>query len=360
MNQVYIVVMLVLSMLNWTICRAAQPSLEATRLAALPNTAGVAGPFVGVAGEALIVGGGTNFPDRPPWKNGTKTWYDTAYVLPSPQASWIQGFKLPHKRAYGISLSTKDGLLCIGGCDESQNVADVFLLRWDGKALSQRPLPDLPVPISCAAGALIGSRVYVAGGQPGPDPLSGPSQAHFWMLDLNHEQRGWSQLPTWPGPERFYAVAGTDEKSFYLFSGIRRKLDSRGQPTLEYLKDAYRFDPTAEKWARLADLPHANAAIASPAPQVDDYLVLLGRGADGVDVDRPLQERTEFGSDVLGYNVVTEKWCEIGTLPFGRAAVPSASWRGGIVVASGEIRPGIRSNEVWWLRTTGQGSSNGD
>jgi N-acetylneuraminate epimerase len=352
MIQAYSLVILVLSLMNWTICRASQPSLEATPLAALPNTVGVAGPFVGVAGEALIVGGGTNFPDRPPWKNGTKTWYDTAYVLPSPDAGWLLGFKLPHKRAYGVSLSTKEGLLCIGGCDESRNVADVYLLRWDGKGLSHRALPDLPVPTSCSAGALIGSRVYIAGGQPAPDPLAAPSHAHFWMLDLDDERRGWSELPTWPGPERFYAVAGTDGKAFYLFSGIRRLLDSSGQPVLEYLKDAYRFEPKVQRWARLADLPHANAAVASPAPRVDDYLLLLGQGADGVNVDQPLQDRAEFGTDVLGYNLVTGKWYEIGTLPFGRAAVPSARWRGGNVVASGEIRPGIRSNEVWWVRTS--------
>jgi N-acetylneuraminate epimerase len=352
MNPAYPLVMMVLSLLNWTICRASPPSLKTTPLAALPNTAGIAGPFVGVAGEALIVGGGTNFPDRPPWKNGTKTWYDTIYVLPSPNSSWLQGLKLPHKRAYGVSLSTKEGLLCIGGCDESRNVANVYLLRWDGKGLSHRELPDLPVPTSCSAGALIGSRVFIAGGQPSPDPLSGPSQAHFWMLDLADEQGGWSELPTWPGPERFYAVAGTDGKDFYLFSGIRRILDSSGQPVLEYLNDAYRFDPEVERWARLADLPHANAAVASPAPNVGDYLLLLGRGADGVGIDRPLRDRPEFGADVLGYYVVTGKWDDIGSLPFGRAAVPSAPWQGGSVIASGESRPGIRSNEVWWVRTS--------
>jgi N-acetylneuraminic acid mutarotase len=345
-------VMLVISLLNWSVCRASPPSLQSTPLAALPNSPGVAGPFVGVAGGALIVGGGTNFPDRPPWKNGSKTWYDTAYVLPSPDAGWLQGFKLPHKRAYGVSLSTREGLLCIGGCDESRNVADVYFLRWDGKALSQRALPKLPVPTSCSAGAMIGSRVYIAGGQPGPNPLSGPSQAHFWMLDLADERHGWSELPTWPGPERFFAVAGSDGKAFYLFSGIRRILDSSGQPVLEYLKDAYRFDPAVKSWARLADLPHANAAVASPATDVGDYLLLLGRGADGVGVDRPLQDRAEFGTDVLGYNVITGKWHEVATLPFGRAAVPSAPWRGGTVVASGESRPGIRSNEVWWVRAS--------
>ncbi|MEX0612102.1 MAG: hypothetical protein WD738_22405 [Pirellulales bacterium] len=293
--------------------------------------------------------GGTNFPDRPPWKNGTKTWYDTAYVLPSPDADWLEGFKLPQKLAYGVSITTDAGLVCIGGCDKTRNFADAFLLRWDGKSLSNRSLPQLPQPTSCAAGVLIGSRIYVAGGQPGPDPLAGPSQAHFWMLNLDDQQCGWSKLPSWPGPERFYAVAATDGKSFFLFSGIRRVLDQQGKPVLEYLKDAYRFNPAAERWARLPDLPHANAAVATPAPLFGDCLLLIGRGADGENVDGPLQDREPFGGEVLCYKLRTGNWQELGSLPFGRAAVSSAQWRGGIVIASGESRPGIRSNQVWWI-----------
>ncbi|HVT27495.1 MAG TPA: kelch repeat-containing protein [Lacipirellulaceae bacterium] len=316
----------------------------------LPTSLGLAGSFAGVSAGALIVAGGTNFPDAPPWKHGTKTWHDTAYVLTSPESKWQEGFKLPRPLAYGVSITIDRGLLCIGGCDDSQNYADVFLLEWNGQTVTHQSWPSLPKPTSCAAGALVGSRIFVAGGQSGPNPVTGPSHSLFYMLNLADESPHWRVLPTWPGPERFYAVAGTDGRSFFLFSGIRRVLDKANKPTLEYLNDCYRFDPATEKWSRLTDLPHANAAVASPAPFVQGCLLLLGRGADGVHVDRSLEHRAAFGREVLCYDVRTANWNTLAPLPFGRAAVTAVPWRGAFVVASGEASPGVRSNQVWSVR----------
>lgn len=336
-------------LLSWT-ASAASPSLSASRLPDLPNTIGVAGPYVGVTGDALIVAGGTNFPDAPPWSGGKKMWHDTAFVLPSPNAKWQEGFKLPKALAYGVSLSTMEGLLCLGGCTATENVADAFVLKWNGRSLSHEELPSLPAPSSCQAGVIIGSKIYLAGGQPGPNPVAGPSSDHFWVLDLKDGNPQWQALPTWPGPERFYAVAGTDGEKFYLLSGIRRILDAAGQPALEYLRDAYCFDPAANEWSPLPDLPNANAAVASPAPLVAGGLLLIGRGADGVQVDGPMDKRPGFSGNILSLNLSSKKWESLGALPFGRAAVPSATWHGGTVIASGEVGPGVRSNEVWWIK----------
>ncbi len=358
-NHVYVATAATLLILMTRLSYGAPPKLiVAERLADLPNSPGVAGPYVGVAGDALIVAGGTNFPDAPPWRNGTKTWHDSVYVLPSPDAQWLQGFKLPQRMAYGISLTTKTGVLCIGGCNEKSNLDDVFELQWDGERLTQREMPSLPRPTSCAAGAMVGSRVYVAGGQAGPDPTTGPSFTSFWMLDLDQDTPSWRVLPTWPGPERFYAIAGSDGKSFFLFSGIRRTEDEQGRPKLEYLRDAYRFDPLAEMWERLADLPRANAAVASPAPYVDGGLLLLGRGADGTGTDVPLDQRRPFGREALRFDISAGGFDTIGSLPFGIAAAVSTQWRGSIIIASGESGPGVRSPTVWSMnpKSLGVGS----
>jgi N-acetylneuraminic acid mutarotase len=336
-------------MLSWT-SHAASPTLSTSRLPDLPNTVGFAGPFVGVAGKALIVAGGTNFPDAPPWSGGTKTWHDAAYVLSSPDAQWRERFKLPRPLAYGVSISTEAGLVCIGGCTETENVADVFVLKWDGEQLTHESMAPLPAPSSCQAGVQIGSKIYLAGGQPGPNPVTGPSSDYFWVLDLNDASPEWKSLPTWPGPERFYAIAGTDGEQFYLFSGIRRIVNSENQPALEYLRDAYCFDPSSEKWTRLPDLPNANAAVASPAPLVSGNLLLIGRGADGVKVDGPMEKRPGFSGDVLCFELASKEWKAVGALPFGRAAIPAAYWRGEIIIASGEVGPGVRSNEVWRIK----------
>lgn len=49
--------------LDWT---------ELPELPELPAQLGVAGPFAGVSNDALIVAGGTNFPNGAPWDGGGK------------------------------------------------------------------------------------------------------------------------------------------------------------------------------------------------------------------------------------------------------------------------------------------------
>ena len=45
----------------------------------LDENIGVAGPFVGVHNDALIVAGGANFPEKPLWET-YKVWHDRIYV----------------------------------------------------------------------------------------------------------------------------------------------------------------------------------------------------------------------------------------------------------------------------------------
>jgi len=79
---------------------------------------GVAGAFVGVHDGRLIVAGGANFPDAPPWQNGTKVWWDHVFVLertPHGIVRWIRGdaLRLPRPSAYGASVDTPHGLSLI-------------------------------------------------------------------------------------------------------------------------------------------------------------------------------------------------------------------------------------------------------
>ena len=51
----------------------------------LPDAEGFASPFAGVAGGALLVAGGANFPNKRPWDGGHKVWYDIIYALTRPE-----------------------------------------------------------------------------------------------------------------------------------------------------------------------------------------------------------------------------------------------------------------------------------
>ena len=96
----------------------------------LPDVLGVAGAFSGISRGALIVAGGANFPE-PLFKNGQlnesakKVWKDEVYVLARPDGQWQKSASLPRPLAYGASVSTSEGVICIGGGDADRNYSDV-------------------------------------------------------------------------------------------------------------------------------------------------------------------------------------------------------------------------------------------
>ena len=183
------------------------PAQRWQELAPIPDTLGVAGAFVGTSGGALLLAGGANFPDRPPWEGGAKHWLDAVYALESPQATrWILVGRLPHPLGYGVSASWRGRLLCVGGSDGSAHRATVLALRFSSRVgtgtVEMEAGPSLPVPLANAAGVLVGDVLYVAGGSASPQATEASSQ--LWRLHLAEglSASSWRELPAIPGPGR--------------------------------------------------------------------------------------------------------------------------------------------------------------
>src|SRR5476649_1741872 len=96
----------------------------------IPDNEGFAGAFAGVSHDVLLVAGGANFPDKKPWEGGTKVWYDTIFALDQPNGKWQVVGKLPRPLGYGISLSHRNHVVCVGGSDVERHYAEVFRLEW--------------------------------------------------------------------------------------------------------------------------------------------------------------------------------------------------------------------------------------
>ena len=103
---------------------AADEKLEWKPLPNLPGGLGVAGPFAGIHNDALIIAGGANFPKGVPWRptadgdTSAKVYYDTIHVVTKDGLDYSIAqakAKLPQVLGYGVSISTTDGVLCIGG-----------------------------------------------------------------------------------------------------------------------------------------------------------------------------------------------------------------------------------------------------
>lgn len=322
------------AMLNWT------------RLPDIPDKEGFAAPFVGESGGALIVAGGANFPNGYPWEGGKKLWYDSVFVLEKPDGKWRTGFRLPRPLAYGVSITTDKGLLCIGGGDSEKHLADVFLLEWiDGK-IRTTDYPALPRPCAFGSGARVGNIVYLAGGI--ETPTATRAMNSFWALNLKQPGKGWKELPSWPGPERMLAVAGSANRSFFLISGTSLHAGADGKPERTYLKDGFRYTP-GSGWKKTADIPSPAVASPSPAPLLHRSKLLVICGDDGSKVGfEPLSKHPGFPRRTLAYDAKRDKWSSAGRVPFSIVTVPVARWNGRYVIANGEARPGVRSPKAWW------------
>lgn len=391
---------------------AAVTSLNWDRLPALPPAAGeakqpgVAGPFAGVQGDTLIVAGGANFPDKLPWDGGAKIWWDDIWILENLSSAaprWVtdKTFKLPRRLGYGISVSTPDGVICAGGHDADRCYADVFLLSWDARTrkIRRTDLPPLPEPLSFMAGALVGTTLYIAGGQTTMKDAM-PSSL-FWSLDLAQRGRSaefkWSVLPAWPGPARILPVAAAQRtprgEEFFLFSG---RTPQAGRAT-KILSDAYAFEPRTRTWRMLPSISDGVrgglSVMAGSAVAMGESEILLFGGDRGElfreleahdlaiaalrarivsapdgergALEREISERLAakrrvydshpgFARDVLAFDTQREIWRTVGRSPvLPPVTTVAVKYREAILLPSGEVKPGIRTTDIMRVMPVG-------
>jgi N-acetylneuraminate epimerase len=329
-----------------------EQSMTWSQLPPMPDGEGFAGTFAGVSGGALVVAGGANMVgDR--WANPfQKQWHDGIFILEEPTGQWFVGPKLPRPLAYGVSITTGDGLICIGGSDSTQHSAEVFRLQWKAGEVHYSALPKLPKACANACGALVGRTIYIAGGLETPSATA--ALKTFWAMDLSETPLIWRELEPWPGPARMLAIAAASNDAFFLLSGCDLTPKEGGGVVRKYHRDAYRFI-AGRGWTRLADLPRAAVAAASPAPFLGESELLLLSGDDGLHVDfSPIEEHPGFPMDILAYDLSTDHWRSAASLPFSRVTVPAVAWKGRTVLPSGEVRPRVRTPQVWTLEMKGR------
>ena len=339
--------------------------LEWSQLLPLPDPIGFAGPFVGVSGDALVVAGGANFPEAAPWDGGAKVWHDRVFVLPEPDGKWIEAGCLPAPLAYGVAVSWRDRMILIGGGDATRHSTAVTELRWDGQRLTFAELPSLPTPCAFMTGVLHGDSIFVAGGIETPD--SAEALKSLWSLDLAAEPaaRKWKTLPPLK-TGRILAQSVVVGGQVLIAGGADLSRDSDGTVQREFLRDAWLFDADQERWNQAADLPRSIVAAPSPGISAGRSTAIFLSGDDGRFFGQDLKfKHPGFPAETFAYDVSSNRWSQATPFP---KAVPSNTgsphnlgewppvttgvvrWRDRFVIASGEIRPAVRSPKVYSVR----------
>jgi len=337
--------------------------LKWQELTPIPDTLGLAGPFVGVHNDALIVAGGANFP-TPVWESD-KVWHDQIYVWTEAEQRWLKAATLQQPSAYGCSVSTPHGVVCLGGNDSHSTFSDCFLLQWDSQKQSivSRELPPLPQPCAYGAATRIGDVIYVAGGQT-MNSLDSATN-NFWALDLSQMETAefrWRELPDIPGPGRAFNLTARQHNGFedciYVISG--RTADPNSPGGVRFLQDVWAYVPSTRNWKRCSDVPRcvmAGTAIDSG----QSHLFVFG-GDDGRNffrADELKEDHPGFPREALAYHTITDRWSSAGPTPIAQVTTTAVRWQNRIVIPTGEVRPRVRTPQVWSVVTEQTASSFG-
>ena len=384
---VIILCMFQLSLLK-PVC-AIEVNTIATRLDDAQKESGVGGPFVGVVQDKLVIAGGTNFPDAPPWHGGKKKYHDTICVLTRENDGayrWTAtSAKLPEPRANGASVTVSDGFCILGGANAEKPTDECWKIVWDAKAqdLKLLPLPKLPMPLTFPAATVDDQVIYLAGGF--LDETTGATSGAFLALDLKKSGTDgfrWETLPGWNGPSRALSVCAVQNdgegKSFYLFGG--RHYNEAGQ--MIELGDAWRYRFESKIWEPVenaGDRPLTFSAATAMASGTSHILIFgncdneaskerqrLSEAAaeaektnarNAAEIQQAYMDFSDhfpgFSEDVYAYNTVTKKLFLLAKAPKPLPLVTTAvAWQGHIILACGESAPGRRSPEILQIKIT--------
>lgn len=331
---------------------------------------GVAGPVVGIHNEAMLLAGGANFPDAPPWEGGKKAIYPDGTVLKRTQdGKWEASgtFTLKHAVAYAASCATPNGVVFAGGEDESGPLQSVGRLEWDASAqkVLQEALPELPLPLSNAAMASLGDKLYLAGGQ-SADEVSD----RFLVLDPGDTAKGWQALPDLPHPVSHAVLLAQSNGTYpclYLIGGRKANPGS----TSDLYDSVFCYDPKKNTWAPVSALPRALSAgtgvavgpsylllFSGDAGEVfsrsEQLLAAIQQEPDTLQKEALKAERAKllrahpgFRKEVLLYNTVTNTWTAIDSIPYpGQVTTHALRMGNDILIPSGETKAGVRTPDI--------------
>ena len=342
----------------------------------IPNK-GLAGSFAGVSNGVMLIAGGANFQNKMPWDGGKKFFSDKIYILEKKgdKYNWQpRTFSLPSPVAYGYSITTPKGVLCIGGRNSEKILSNVFYIKWDPSSenIIIEELPSLPVPLAHLSASIIGEKVYVAGGE-----NLNKSTNYFFSLNISNDyslEQKWVTLPSTPGLSRAFSVLQSQsngkEHGLYLFSG--RSYDESG--FVKILSDSYFFSPNKNDWESLDEkinfpvmagnsfesglefvfLPSGDSGKEFMKIRSLEDLINQFNGLEKTTLldslktslrDRLINHKG-FSKDILVYNTITKTKLKIGELPYGVVTAPVVNWNGDFFIVSGEISPGIRTPSI--------------
>lgn len=305
---------------------------EAVQLPSLEGV-GLSGLYAGKIGNRLYAAGGCNFPDKPLVEGGKKAFHDEIWVLGD--KGWEMTGTLPEPSAYGAYFCTDGALVVAGGANAKGTLDKVWMLTGNDGVKEMAPLPR---PLEQAAWCGNGGSFFLAGG------LSN-GQASSDILE--YRDGSWSVIGTLPRP-LVQGIATMSGDTLCIWGGF-------DPSTKEAVTGGYALDLHTGEWSPLkVDITFAGSAAldAYAVGGCDAAILTAALGLDGEDVRKYQMQPVEyyrFRGALL--HLEDGVWTQLAVSPhLARAGAAIALWEDGIVSIGGELKPGVRSPEVWKIK----------
>jgi N-acetylneuraminic acid mutarotase len=242
------------------------------------------------------------------------------------QGSWRRVAPMPVGLNHPTAVAYRGRLYVHGGYEGAAGLTEpsAALLRYDPGTDRWRRLPDSPTPRAAHAAAVIGRRLFVAGGANDSGSLRS-----LEIYDFG--RRRWSSGPSFPGPARNHTTGVASGGRFYVLAGR-----DAGN-----LAAAERYDPRRRAWQELPPLRTPRGGIAA------------GRLRDGRIVVFGGEELTPGGTTIASVELFdprTMRWRALPDLRTPRHGLGGVALGRRVYAIEGGTSPGFSfSNAIEFL-----------
>ena len=324
-------------------------TMKVTELKSIPDAAyakGVSAPFCGVVGDALVVAGGANFPDKSLLEGGAKRVY--ADIWAHTDGEWAHVGVLPDSTAYGATFAVDGALVLAGGNVCGVTTDKVYELTLQDGAAVLRALPPLPEPMEQCGWTRDGDRLYLVGGV-------GTTGVYACTVG----EYVWTRVADLPEP-LVQPVAFASGGHLYVWGGFNPE-------TLE-VSDKGLVIPAEEPespWREAPSIPDGGTFVGATGATLPDGRLAVVGGVNRAIFARALHNTPEdripylskepaeyqFRQAVYAFDPASGAWTLLGADPACALAGPGVAVRpaGGLYVAGGELKPGVRSPRIFSL-----------
>lgn len=315
-------------------------TMKIEQLPPIPDEAyakGVSAPFCGFIGSVAIVAGGANYPDKSLLEGGAKRVYNDVWAFDGENWSRI-GF-LPDSVAYGATFPVPEGLVLAGGQVNGQPSDKVYLLSLADDGMALDTLPNLPVPLAEAGWTIFDGHLLLAG------------EGSVFCCAVGEYE--WKEIAKMPEPG-VQPVLYACPQGIYIWCGFNP--ETKKENTFGWMLSGASLEDGLE-WQAAPEIPDDGMSVGATAAVLPDGRMVLSGGVNRAVFSRALQNTPEdripylsmapeeyhFRSKVLIFD--GDEWTVLVDDAAFALAGPgvAAAADGTILIAGGEIKPGIGS-----------------